>query len=53
MNAGTLRRMVWGGLAIWTAIFWALAIIGAQSLIETPECPSVWDGVKAVRAGQP
>ena len=32
MNAGTLRRMVWGGLAIWTVTFWALAIIGAQSL---------------------
>lgn len=52
MSELTLRRMVWGGLAIWTVTFWALAIIGAQSLIQAPECPSVWDGVKAVREGR-
>lgn len=48
----TLRRFVWGTLGLICVGFWALAIIGARSLIEAPECPSVWDGVKAVRAGQ-
>ena len=39
-------RFIWTAILITGAIVWALALIGAASLITPPACPSVWEAAK-------